>query len=333
MKSKSIQSDEINKFPKRWHIKILQNVTTLITDGKHGDCKNQNESGYYFLSAKDVKNGNLEYSNARQITKQDFIDSHKRTQLELNDVLLTNSGTIGRLALVKNVQKVKHTTFQKSVAIIKPDKHVLNSHFLYYYLLINTNHINEIASGTAQQNLLLKDLRNFKIVVPMLNIQKKIVNHLYNIDLKIENLQNQNKILKQMVQAIFKSWFVDFDGITEFENSELGKIPKMWRIVKLSDFITLQKGISYKGKYLENNGNPMINLGNISKNGGFINHKIKYYTGKFKTHHTINSHDIVIANTDITQDRLVLGSAAIIPPLNQKTIILQIFSRIIFLVL
>ena len=82
MKSKSIQSDEINKFPKRWHIKILQNVTTLITDGKHGDCKNQNESGYYFLSAKDVKNGNLEYSNARQITKQDFIDSHKRTQLE-----------------------------------------------------------------------------------------------------------------------------------------------------------------------------------------------------------------------------------------------------------
>ena len=68
-----------------------------------------------------------------------------------------------------------------------------------------------------------------------------------------------------MSQAIFKSWFVDFDGITEFEDSELGRIPKMWRIVKLSDFITLQKGISYKGKYLANNGNPLINLGNIPK--------------------------------------------------------------------
>ncbi len=68
-------------------------------------------------------------------------------------------------------------------------------------------------------------------------------------------------------------------------------------------------------------GTPLINLGNIEKNGGYIEHKIKHYTGEFKTEHVISSKDIVIANTDITQDRLVLGSPALIPPLDSEEII------------
>lgn len=55
-----------------WEQKMLGEVCSLITDGKHGDCKNETNSGYYFLSAKDVRNGTLLFDNARQITKNDF---------------------------------------------------------------------------------------------------------------------------------------------------------------------------------------------------------------------------------------------------------------------
>ena len=79
----------------------LQDITLCITDGKHGDCEPDEQSGYYFISCKDIHDGIIDYSNARQITERDFIDSDKRTNLQEGDVLVTNSGTIGRILTEK----------------------------------------------------------------------------------------------------------------------------------------------------------------------------------------------------------------------------------------
>lgn len=80
--------------------KRLQDIALNITDGKHGDCEGAENSGFYFISCKDVHDGAIHYDGARQITEKDFLDTHKRTMLEPNDILVTNSGTIGRMALV-----------------------------------------------------------------------------------------------------------------------------------------------------------------------------------------------------------------------------------------
>ena len=74
--------------------------------------------------------------------------------------------------------------------------------------------------------------------------KKSISKIFYDLDHKIDNLKEQNKILEQIAQAIFKSWFVNFDGITKWDNSELGKIPKGWKIVKIEDVIELSYGKS-----------------------------------------------------------------------------------------
>lgn len=108
----------------------LGDVCSQITDGKHGDCFNEINSGYYFISSKDVFDGSIHYENARQITKSDFFETHKRTRLEYGDILITNSGTIGRMALVKQDIKTETTTFQKSVAVVKPKTDVVSSSYL-----------------------------------------------------------------------------------------------------------------------------------------------------------------------------------------------------------
>ena len=72
--------------------RTLQELCLNITDGKHGDCENEENSGYYFISCKDIFDGQINYKNARQITKADFEETHKRTMLEVDDILLTNSG-------------------------------------------------------------------------------------------------------------------------------------------------------------------------------------------------------------------------------------------------
>ena len=59
-----------------WTKVKLEDVCEQITDGKHGDCTEESGSGFYFLSAKDVVDGQMLYHNARQISEADFIDTH-----------------------------------------------------------------------------------------------------------------------------------------------------------------------------------------------------------------------------------------------------------------
>lgn len=88
--------------PEGWVWCRLQDITLLITDGKHGDCQNLNNSGYYFLSAKDIQNGKLLYLNARQIVPDEFQEVHNRTNLEAGDICMVNTGaTVGKLALAQ----------------------------------------------------------------------------------------------------------------------------------------------------------------------------------------------------------------------------------------
>ena len=97
-------------------------------------------------------------------------------------------------------------------------------------------------SGSAIPRVVLKDFKNVPIKIPPINVQNKISNILRNIDQQIKYFQNKNKVLEQTVQAIFQSWFVNFDGITKWDNSELGEIPKCWRIVTLSDLTSFDIG-------------------------------------------------------------------------------------------
>lgn len=240
-----------------WKEYSLNEICINITDGKHGNCKDENNSGYYFISAKDINDGKINYDNARQIVKEDYEEVHKRTKLEIDDILITNSGTIGKMAIITNKDKVNKTTFQKSVAIIKPKIEIVNPKFLYYNLNYDLKYLISLAGGSVQKNLLLKDLRNLKVNIPNKQIQEKIANILSSLDDKIELNNEMNKTLEEMAQSIFKRWFVDFefpnedgkpykysDG--EMVESELGMIPMGWEVKTLDKILDT---ISVKHKF------------------------------------------------------------------------------------
>ena len=210
-----------------------------ITDGKHGDCENQENSGYYFVSVKDIDDGEINYSNARQITKFDFEDTDRRTKLENEDILITNSGTIGKFVFV-NSPLSRKTTFQKSVAIIKPNKNKIIPKFLYYYLISEKRQLVEYAGGTTQKNLLLRDIRNFEVKIPDESRQKKIIMILNDIDQLISVNKKLNKNLEEQLLRIFDSWFLKFELSNEFSDSKLGLIPKGWKI----DYLSSKKSCS-----------------------------------------------------------------------------------------
>ena len=245
-----------------WSQFTLSQLCSLITDGKHGDCQDQPHSGFYFLSVKDILSNRLVYENARQIKEKDFSETNRRTNLQPGDILFTNTGTIGRIAIAEDDPRTYRTTFQKSVAILKARRDLIEPDFLYYLLHFDNARLSEFAAGTTQKNLLLKDIRTFEVNVPPLPEQRAIAHILGTLDDKIELNRRMNQTLEEMARAIYKDWFVDF-GPTRAKlagrepylpveiwelfpdslvDSEVGEIPEGWEVKPLGEICTFRAG-------------------------------------------------------------------------------------------
>lgn len=192
----------------KWVTSRLDQLCTLITDGKHGDCRNEDDSGYYFISAKDVKDGKIHYDDARQITQADFAETHRRTDFSLGDVVITNSGTIGRVAIGDDEELTPRTTFQKSVAVLKPVRERVCPKFLRYSLECRREQLVNSAGGAAQKNLLLSELRRFTIPLPAIGQQEQISRVLSAYDELIENNERRMALLEETARQLYREWFV-----------------------------------------------------------------------------------------------------------------------------
>jgi type I restriction enzyme S subunit len=196
-----------------WEEKTLGEVCSLITDGKHGDCENEENSGYYFLSAKDVRNGTLLFDNARQITKSGFEETHRRTNLKPGDICMVNTGaTIGRISFAPDDARTHKATFQKSVAVIKTIPTLIDNNFCCYILQSDLKKLVKISSGTAVSNLLLGDLKRHKINLPKSKTeQKTIVRQLDALRAETQKLETiyQKKIneLEELKKSILQKAF------------------------------------------------------------------------------------------------------------------------------
>jgi len=136
--------------------------------------------------------------------------------------------------------KGKFNAYQRTY-IITTDPFIADVKFIYYQLDLRLNRLKEISHGTATKYLTLPLLNEIEINLPPVKTQRRIAEILTALDDKIELNRQTNATLEAIAQAIFKEWFVDFNfpGATgELVESELGMIPKGWRVGKLEEIIT-----------------------------------------------------------------------------------------------
>ena len=241
----------------------LKDITLTITDGKHGDCKNHDGSGYYFISCKDVYDETIHYENARQITEDDFRDADRRTNLAAYDILITNSGTIGRMALVKDIPETRKTTFQKSVAIVRADTSQVVPNYLYYLLKSKVHDFINSSNGSAQKNLLLSTMRDFDIsFVDSFETQHRIATILSRYDSLIEHYQKQIKLLEEAAQPLYKEWFVDLHFPGHENTNIVDGVPEVWEKKSIGEIGTVITGKTPSTSNKENYGGsiPFITI-------------------------------------------------------------------------
>jgi len=150
----------------------------------------------------------------------------------------------GKTAYV-NILDDNEVAFGSTEFIVMRKKEKITDDMFVYYLAISPDFRNKAIqsmTGTSGRQRVQQDvLQSHKIMLPPLHEQKAIAATLSALDDMIE-LNNQiNKTLEEMAQAIFKSWFVDFEPFRdgEFEESEIGPIPKGWKVGMLGDFVEI----------------------------------------------------------------------------------------------
>lgn len=182
----------------------LSEICLKITDGTHGSIIDDKEGSFYLLSCKNIKNGKIVITNIdRRINYTTFKNLNKRTNLSVNDILITTVGTIGELAII-NSHEINYE-FQRSVGIIKVDPERIIPKYVFYYLSSNSakNQINSLIKGAVQKCLFLNDIGRIEIVEKTIFEQQHIVDTIGSID---ELIESNNKLLiriEELINIIF----------------------------------------------------------------------------------------------------------------------------------
>lgn len=194
----------------------IGNTDIELIDGDRGkNYPHQNEllqeGDCVFLSANNVTADGFRFENVVYITAEK--DSVLRNgKIQRGDIVITTRGTVGNVAYYNQQIPYDNVRINSGMLIVRCHEQI-KSEFLYYVLrsVGFQQQIKQIQTGTAQPQLPKSHFIKMKIIVPSVDVQEKVAKVLRIIDDKIENNKHINENLEQQAQAIFKSWFVDFD--------------------------------------------------------------------------------------------------------------------------
>ena len=192
-----------------WPVVTLQDITTILGDGLHGTPKYDELGDYYFINGNNLNNGRIVITDK---TKRASRKEYEKYKKDFNDrtILVSINGTLGNIAFY-NGEKV----FPGKSACYFNVEQTVDKHFVRYVLesRVFQNYIHNLATGSTIKNVSLKLMREFSFKLPPAKIQTSISSILKSLDEKNQLNQNINQTLEQMAQAIFKSWFVDFEPV------------------------------------------------------------------------------------------------------------------------
>ena len=279
-------------------VRELQEIAQLLVeDGNHGEYRPRRdefcEEGTVFIRAADMDHGRILFDSASKINATAVARIRKGIGVG-GDVLLSHKGTVGKLAMVPLDAPPfvcsPQTTFWRS---LNPD--AIDRRYLYAYM--HSPHFRQqLDSRKGETDMAdyvsLTAQREFRVLLPPIADQRAIAHILGSLDDKIELNRRMNETLETMAQAIFKSWFVDFDPVRakaegrdtglpgeiadlfpdSFEDSEPGAIPRWWEESTIGENAEkLSKGTTPRKQDVSLAGDsptvPFLKVRNISDSG------------------------------------------------------------------
>jgi type I restriction enzyme S subunit len=313
-----------------WAVMPLEEALDALLDYR-GKTPEKTSFGIPLITAKIVKNGRIEPAT-EFIAREKYAEWMTRGLPRTGDVLLTTEAPLGEVAQLHTDQ----VALAQRLVALRGKAGVLDNTYLCY--LLQTGEMQEQlaarATGTTVLGIKQSELRKIPVRLPPLERQRAAAAILSSLDDRITLLRETNATLEAIAQALFKSWFVDFDpvrakmegrapeGMDEataalfpdaLEESELGWVPKEWKPLTVSEVSEIVKGKSYSSKDLvAEHETALVTLKSFARGGGFRLDGFKPYAGTYKASQVVVSGDLIVAYTDVTQAAELIGKPAIV---------------------
>ena len=262
-----------------WKEYRLIDVLDALIDYR-GKTPKKTAFGVPLITAKIIKNGRIE-TPSEFISLNDYDSWMVRGFPKVGDVVLTTEAPLGEVAQLDDA----NIALAQRVVTLRGKSGVLDNTYLKYYFLSNVGHqrLKARETGTTVTGIKQSELREVIVDVPPYEIQVRISNILKSLDDKIEVNRKINENLEQQAQALFKSWFVDFEPFKngEFVESELGMIPKGWRVGTLDEIIKEAESGSRPKGGAETDGVPSIGAEKIERFGVYDYSSEKYINNNY----------------------------------------------------
>ena len=242
-------------------------------------------SEYKIINATALMDGYVDWNNCGFISKERYEESEE-IMLQENDILISKDGTLGKIGYVKNMDK--KCSVASGIFVVRntiPDKldfdylyHILKSHIFKDFIRRNK------AEGSTINHLYQRDLVNFEIDLPSIEVQRKVANVLNLLDNKISNNNTTISELESMAKTIYDYWFLQYEFPNEegkpykssggkmVYNEQLKKaIPEGWSVKSIKECIVhINTGLNPRDNFVLGNGSiKYITVKNLTKEGIF----------------------------------------------------------------
>ncbi len=306
----------------------------VITKIIGGGTPSKSNSDYWngslpWASVKDLSDNKYYLDSTQDSITEDGLKNSASNLIKKDTVILPTRMGLGRVVKTR----IDTTINQDLKAIIPNEK--INNDFLLWSLVNSGQTLRSLGNGSTVSGIRLEELKNIEIDLPDFPTQTRIASVLSAYDDLIENNEKRIKVLEEMAQLLYTEWFVKFTVPAEVltkagisggkvkmveSKTEYGKIPEGWEVKKLGEVASIVRGCSYSSEEIDDfvGDYYIVNLKSFNRGGGFRFDGAKYFSGSINDNQSLKTGDIVVAVTDMTNDRAVIARPARVPEIDGK---------------
>ena len=243
----------------RLEIKIGNSKTQFIDGDRSSRYPKREEyvnSGVMFLNSESIKNGVIDESAVNFISEKKYSEI-KKGRIRKSDVLITTRGNgVGNVSFVDTDKK---GLINAQMLILRTNPEEISSKFLFYYFKSKSmqSYINNFASGSAQPQIPIRDLKQIPLFIFPVEIQQKIAAILSAYDDLIENNKRRIALLEKMAEEVYREWFVRLRFSGHEKVKVVKGVPVGWEDGKLGEVVNLTMGQSPKSEFYNDTGNGL----------------------------------------------------------------------------
>ncbi|MFW3343483.1 restriction endonuclease subunit S [Aliarcobacter butzleri] len=213
----------MSNLPKGWSLVELNEICNInMGQSPKSESYNENNIGLPLIQ------GNADIKNRKTLPRTYTSDITKKCKI--GDIIMTVRAPVGAIA-----KSYHNACIGRGVCSITPKE---NNDFLYHFLVGYEDKWDKLSQGSTFTAVNGNDIKKIKLPLPPLEEQKKIADILSTVDKKIAFVEENINATEELKKGLMQKLLTEGIGHTEFKDSELGRIPESWKVVKLEEVCT-----------------------------------------------------------------------------------------------